>query len=286
MRTRSRTVALAGLLVSFVVFAAASPALAAPKKKKAAAAPAAEPAAPAKEKNVDDLMQESSTTKKKSAPSSSAGDESSSSSVDAEPVGEPDAWERPPKDEEKPKPAAAPKEPEKYGDGRRIEIGLAPGYGFKAGKADWSSTLNPYSLGLGIRGGYELDNRIFLGAGFVYHLGESETLVKNTPGAITPGSVDARQNYMLAFVEGGYDIWAGDLIIRPSLWLGMGFAIVDPYLNSGGVHTVSDFMFAPGLNLLYVMNGIYIGGDARYVAVTGDGVQGLDFFFMIGLRFK
>jgi hypothetical protein len=283
MRTRSRTVALAGLLVSFVVFAAASPALAAPKKKKAAAAaePAAEPAEPAKDKSVDDMMTDTAPSKK-SASSGSA----SSSSDDEEPVGEPDAWERPPKEEEKPKVVAAPKEPEKYGDGRRIEIALAPAFGFKAGKADWSSTLNPYFLGIAIRGGYELDNRIFLGGGFVYHLGESDDLVINTPGAMTAGIVSARQNYMLGFVEGGYDIWAGNLIIRPSIWLGMGFAIVDPYLTSGGVKTVSDFMFAPGLNLNYVMDGIYIGGDVRYVAVTGDGVQGIDFFFLVGLRFK
>jgi hypothetical protein len=280
MRTRSCTVALAGLLVSFSVVAVANTALAAPKKKKAAA-PAAEPAAePAKDKSVDDMME--SPTPKKGAASSGSSD----SSADEEPVGEPDAWERPPKEEEKPKAAPPPKVEEKYGDGRRIEIGLTPGFGFKAGKANWSTTLNPYFLGLGIRGGYELDMKIFLGAGFVYHLGESfESTVNNTSG-VTAGTATSRQNYMLAFAEVGYDIWVDRLIIRPSMWLGMGFAVVDPYMTTPGVHTISDFMFAPGLNLIYVLDGIYIGGDARYVAVTADGVQGLDFFFMIGLRFK
>jgi hypothetical protein len=53
------------------------------------------------------------------------------------------------------------------------------------------------------------------------------------------------------------------------------------------VHTVSDFMFAPGLNVIVPFSdGLYFGGDARYVAVTSDGVQGLDLFFLFGLRFK
>ena len=282
MRTRSCTVALAGLLVSFSVVAVANTALAAPKKKKAAA-PAAEPAAePEKEKDVDDMMQNSTPAKKGTASSGS----SDSSSADEEPVGEPDAWERPPKEDEKPKAAPPPKVEEKYGDGRRIEIGLTPGFGLKAGKANWSTTINPYFLGLGIRGGYELDMKIFLGGGFVYHLGESQTSTVLNPGGVTAGTQTARQNYMLAFVEAGYDIWVDRLIIRPSMWLGMGFAIVDPYMTTPGVHTISDFMFAPGLNLIYVLDGIYIGGDVRYVAVTADGIQGLDFFFMIGLRFK
>ncbi len=284
MRTRSSTVALAGLVVSFSLVAMANTALAAPKKKKAAAAAEPAPAPePEQEKSVDDMMGESRPAKK-SASSSSAASESSS--VPDEDVPEPDAWERPPMEEEKPKPKAVEKTEEPYGDGRRIEIGLAPAFGFDTGKADWNTTLNPYFFGLGLRGGYELDMKLFLGAGFVYHLGESAKLVANTPGAMTAGVRDARQNYMLAFVEVGYDIWAGDLIIRPSMWLGMGFAIVDPYLTTNGVKTVSDFMFAPGLNLIYVMDGIYIGGDARYVAVTADGVQGIDLFFLIGLRFK
>lgn len=283
MRTRSSTV-LAGLVVSFSLVAMASTALAAPKKKKAAAAPAAEPAAaPAEEKSVDDLMGESRPAKKTSVSSSGSSESSADDNSD---VPEPDAWERPPMDEEKPKEKAPVKAEEPYGDGRRIEIGLAPAFGFDTGKADWNTTLNPYFLGLGLRGGYELDMKIFLGAGFVYHLGESAKLTVNTPGAPTADVRDARQNYMLAFVEVGYDIWADQLIIRPSMWLGMGFAIVDPYLTTNGVKTVSDFMFAPGLNLIYVFDGLYIGGDARYVAVTADGVQGIDLFFLIGLRFK
>lgn len=285
MRMRS-TFGLALLLGCFSVVAVTNTASAAPKKKKkaeAAAAPAVEPE-PAKEKNVDDLMQDSATAKPKAAASSSTA--ASTSKADEEPAGEPDAWERPPKDEEKPKPVAAPKAEPKVGDGRTIEVGLTPAYGFKVGDADWSTSLNPYGLGIGIRGGMSFDTRWYIGLGFIYHLGGSDTLNANTPGAPTTAVVNVRQNYMLAFAEGGYNAWLGHVIIRPSMWLGMGFAVVDPYLNTGGVHTVTDFLFAPGLGVIDVLDGWYIGADGHWVFVTGDGAKGLDFFVMIGLRFK
>src|SRR5262245_1972783 len=106
MRMRS-TFGVALLLGCFGVVAAANPAYAAPKKKKKAeaAAPAVEPE-PAKDKSVDDLMSDSATAKPKAAADSGSASESK---ADEEPVGEPDAWERPPKDEEKPKPTAAAK---------------------------------------------------------------------------------------------------------------------------------------------------------------------------------
>src|SRR5262245_18260073 len=106
MRTR-RTFGVAIFLGCFILADVAHPALAAPKKKKAE--PAAETPAPepAKEKNVDDLMQESGTTKSASSGAAAGGGEKPK--AEEEPVGEPDAWERPPADEEKPKPVAAAK---------------------------------------------------------------------------------------------------------------------------------------------------------------------------------
>ncbi|HKU39491.1 MAG TPA: hypothetical protein VJR89_15135 [Polyangiales bacterium] len=280
MRMRS-TFGVALLLGCFGVVAAANPAFAAPKKKKKAEAAAPVEPEPVKEKSVDDMMSESATAKPK-ADSGSA----SESKADEEPVGEPDAWERPPKDEEKPKAVAAAKAEAPVGDGRTIEVGLTPGFGFKAGDADWSTSLNPFGIGAGIRGGYSLDTRWYIGAGFIYHLGESDTLNANTPGAPTTAVISVRQNYMLAFAEGGYNAWLGNVIVRPSMWLGMGFAVVDPYLNTGGVHTVTDFLFAPGLSIIDVLDGWYIGGDGRWVFITGDGAKAIDLFLLIGLRFK
>jgi hypothetical protein len=287
MRTRSCTAGLAVFLGSFCFVALASPASlasAAPKKKKAAAAAEAEaPPAEEKEQNVDDLMEQGAAPKKKSASSSSESSAASEGSAEEEEAFvEPDAWERPPVEEEKPKPVAPKAVEEKYGDGNRIEIGLAPGFGIKAGDADWTG-MNPYGLGLGIRGGYELDFKMFIGAGFVYHLGSSES--RNTaPAMANPVFIETSVNYMLAYAEVGYDLWYDRLLLRPSLWLGMGFAIADPYQNLGR-QMVSDFMLAPGLNLIYIFDGIYIGADIRYVAVTADGLAGLNFFGVVGLRF-
>jgi hypothetical protein len=262
---------------------AANPASAAPKKKKAAAAaPAEAEAAPAADKDTDQLMQESATKPK--GETKAAESESMSEAVADEDVGEPDAWERPPVEEEKPKAAPAAKVVESYGDGNRIEIVLAPGYGFKMGDADWS-TVDPYTFGLALRGGYELDNRVYLGAGFVYYLGTTKDDAYIQRGASMMGPITIKANYMLAYLEGGYDFWFDDLLLRPSLWLGMGFAFVDPHFILGGLKTVTDFMFAPGLGVFYVWDGWMIGGDVRYTAVTGDGVAGLTIFGNIGLRF-
>lgn len=287
MRTRS-TFGVAILLGCFSLAAVASPALAAPKKKKQAAA-AAEPAPaaePEKDKSVDDLMQESSTTKKSApAAAASSGSAASSSSAAEEPAGEPDAWERPPQDAEKPKAVEKAKPVEKIGDGRTIEVGLTPGYGFKVGDADWA-TLNPYGLGIGIRGGMTFMDRLYIGLGFVYHLGESDVLYNMVTGSPTTTATDVKQNYMLAFAEVGYNAWFGDWLVRPSMWVGMGFALVDPYMTLGVLRTVTDFLFAPGLNVIYTMGAWYIGVDPRWVFVTGDGAKGLEFFGLVGLRFE
>jgi hypothetical protein len=280
MRTRS-TFGVALLLGCFSLVVVTSPALASSKKKKAAAAAPAPAAEPAKDKSVDDMMQESSTTKKSAASSESSG----GGSKDEEPVGEPDAWEKPPQDAEKPKPVEAPKVEPKVGDGRRIEVGLTPGYGFKVGDADWS-TLNPYGLAIGIRGGMTFSERLYLGVGFVYHIGESDVLINGVTGSPSSTSTNVKQNYMLAFAEAGYNVWLKQWILRPSIWVGMGFALVDPYLTSGVLRTVTDFMFAPGLNVIYTMGLWYLGVDARYVFVTGDGAKGLDLFGMVGMRFE
>jgi hypothetical protein len=53
------------------------------------------------------------------------------------------------------------------------------------------------------------------------------------------------------------------------------------------LRTVTDFLFAPGLNVLYVTGGLwYFGIDPRWVFVTGDGAKGLDFFGVVGMRFE
>ena len=172
-----------------------------------------------------------------------------------------------------------------FGDGRRIEVGINAGYGFKVGDADWA-TLNPYSVGFGIRGGMTFLDHLYIGLGFVYHLGENDILYNAVTGSPTTVATAVSQNYMLAYAEAGWDIWASKWIIRPSIWLGMGFALVDPYMTLGVLQTVSDFLVAPGLNVYYTIDNWFVGIDARYVFVTADGAKGLDFFGVVGMRFE
>lgn len=286
MRTRSCAVGVAVWLVSLGVMLAANPAWAAPKKKKKAAEPAAAEAAPAaaEDKSVDQLMQDSSTKKKGDTKPAEPGSESMADAQADEDVGEPDAWERPPVEEEKPKAAAAAKVEEPYGDGNRWELVLGLGYGLKMNDADWS-TIDPYTFGASLRGGYELDSRWYLGAGFIYYLGSIDEKYVAMGAAQDAAPTTKKENYMHAYLEGGYDFWFSDLVLRPSLWLGMSFAFVDPHFQLNGLKTVISFMFAPGIGLFHVWDGWMIGGDVRYMAVTGDGVSGLSLFGNIGLRF-
>ena len=82
---------------------------------------------------------------KKSAIDEAVGD----TEAGADEVGEPDPWEAPPEDEEKP-PAfeRKKKEGKKIGDGRRLTLGLLAGYGFET---DNRSAFNqdPFGLGFG-----------------------------------------------------------------------------------------------------------------------------------------
>src|SRR5258706_11784715 len=78
-------------------------------------------------------------------------------------------------------------------------VGALLGYGFKDG----------VGLGLGVRGGYTLPMNLYLGATFVYHLGKSQS---------TPVG-DVSVNIFYLGVEGGYDISAGPVVVRPYLGL-------------------------------------------------------------------
>ena len=160
-------------------------------------------------------------------------------------------------------------------------MGLLLGYAFNTDK---KFAVDPYGLGFGLRVGYELDFKLFLGAGFEYFLGSSETL-QQAAGGIGLGREESSANYMFANVEAGYDFWFSDVIVRPSLWLGVGWVTIDPDPIANGKATRSDFFWAPGASVLYVTDGLFIGGDVRWFMATGDGTPGLSIFVNGGLRF-
>jgi hypothetical protein len=130
--------------------------------------------------------------------------------------------------------------------GRGSVAGLL-GYGFKDG----------VNLGLGVRGGYTLPMNLYLGGTFVYHLGKSEN--------------DVSSNLYYFGVEGGYDIGAGPVVIRPYLGLGAATAMASIPAIPGFTEktTASETRFAlwPGATVLYPIGSAFIGADARFLIV-------------------
>jgi hypothetical protein len=123
------------------------------------------------------------------------------------------------------------------------------GYGFNSG----------VDLGLGVRFGYTLPMHVYVGGTFIYHFGSDNVNV------YYPG------------IEGGYDIIAGPVVVRPYLGLGPVFehfsgASVD--LGGFGTATVpsttnTEFGIWPGVNVLYpITNQFFVGGDARFLIVS------------------
>jgi hypothetical protein len=148
--------------------------------------------------------------------------------------------------------------------------GALLGYGFKDG----------VGLGLGVRGGYTLPMNLYLGGTFVYHLGKSES---------TPfGDVSTHIYYF--GVEGGYDIYAAPVVIRPYLGLGAATASATvPGGSFGGLSfpstSVSDTKigFWPGATVLYPIGNAFVGGDARFLVV--DKFNTFSLFATGGLQF-
>jgi hypothetical protein len=258
----------------------ANPAWAAPKKKKhSKQADSAEPAAteavdqPAarggESGDIDSLMKES--TKNKPAP------------VKKQEVAEPDpdkplynddgstasAWERPPTDAEKPKKKQKSTEraveTKPKGDGRHMNLGILAGYGLSLGSG--LTSLNPYGLGVGLQGDYELENRMVIGVGGEFFLGGSDPNATNNNGVRR----EDYARYILGHALVGYNIWFSDnLYLRPSIWLGVAIAMIpsSPAHQSGIAVTA---LIGPGLTLHYILgpSGWYLGGDIHVSIPVG-----------------
>jgi hypothetical protein len=264
----------------------ASPVWASSKKKKKAA-PAAETPAPAEtgssssssSGDVDSLMQDS--TKKKSNQQIKADNEAAAeaSKPEKEAISEPDAWEKPPVEEEKPKPKPMVAGEVKKGDGRNIDIGLLVGWGFETSKY---FATDPYQLGFGIHGAYAFDNHVVIGLGYEYFIGSS-----NTAAVIGPNVVSTSANYMFAHAEVGYDVWLGRWILRPSFWLGMAIGTQNPPMASGTSGVELAVLLGPGLTLHRLLgdSGWFIGADGRLNLIAGQGNSAIVLYATFGHRF-
>lgn len=271
------------------LFAFASPALAAPpkgkkhrKEKEAAAADSADataaPVEKEKVKDVDSLM-EDSIRNKPEATSKPVADEPEKVSDD---VGEPDAWERPPAEEEKPKKKKFAVEPEApKGDGRNMEIGIYAGYAFGFGGTFGGGGGDPYGLGGGLQGTYTLENHIVLGLGGEIYLGTTNV------ETVALANVETYHRYLHIHALVGYDFWFDKWLLRPSLWVGasLGLTTVRRGYESG---IFTSMFLAPGLALHRMLgdSGWYFGADVHLTVVLGSkSTNGLPILLTFGKRF-
>jgi len=169
------------------------------------------------------------------------------------------------------------------GPSKPVSISLLLGYGISL-----ESGANPWGLGFGLRGGYNI-GQIYLGPRFVYYLGASQ----NT------GFGKVTANIWELGLEGGYDLQVADkFVLRPML--GLGIASFHTSLKvsgiSGGITgapisgsgSKSYFQLAPGIAALYDLSeSAFIGLDARFGIVFGNQttVKGLLLLANGGMRF-
>jgi hypothetical protein len=167
------------------------------------------------------------------------------------------------------------------GPAKPFSVGLLIDFG-----TDLTEDFNPWGLGFGLRGGYNLE-RLYVGVRFVYQLGNSVDVV--TPGLST---LEFTYNLWELSLEGGYDFTLQDkLTLRPSLLLGIVSVIAssDGPVFGGEAADTSDtnLLIAPGASLLYdLTEQFFVGADVRLPVVIGGGsMLGLVFYVNGGLHF-
>lgn len=193
---------------------------------------------------------------------------------------DPNVWEKPPEEKEKPKPLDTPAPVVEKGDDRPWSVGLAAGWALKLDRATGNLGTDPYGLGAGVRGGYEFDFKLYLGVYFMWYLGSSNS---GSTQRVNNSVRETHANYWQFGIDVGYDWWIADIIIRPSMEIGYGIAVTDA---TGRTTSVADFMIGPGLTVIYPWDNVFIGGELRANVVTGNGVAGLLIAAQFGFRFE
>lgn len=168
---------------------------------------------------------------------------------------------------------APPAAPPTDADSAPKPISVAPLLGYA------TSNLN---LGVGLRAGYTLEQRIYIGGTFVYHLGKSEEI--STLG----GKMEASAHAMYPGVEAGYDLPVGPVVIRPYGGVGIAFVTVSQEANGQSKSdTKSSFAFWPGCAVSYAIpkSPAFVGADARLLVMTEADDPSFGMFATGGVRF-
>jgi hypothetical protein len=121
-----------------------------------------------------------------------------------------------------------------------------------------------FNVGIGARAGYTLPMGVYVGGTFVYHLGKNEPMLGG----------DSKVNVYYFGAEGGYEMGAGPLTLRP--YAGIGYAIAAfsrPGYSIGSVPlppvsgSEGKGALWPGVTAIFPIGNLFVGGDARYVVV-------------------
>jgi hypothetical protein len=141
-----------------------------------------------------------------------------------------------------------------------ITLGLLLGYGLDL---EENFAVNPWGIGFGARGGYNV-GPVFLGGRFVFYLGEEVSNI-----------------WEIGF-EAGYDIKGGAMTVRPGFGFGLANVVIDD------IESQSDGYLAPGLSLLFDLSrDIFVGLDGRVQFILSDpeAVEAIILLGNLGMRF-
>lgn len=150
---------------------------------------------------------------------------------------------------------------------RRISVAVIAGIGINETKIEdeggneTKEGVSTHGAGVGLRGGYTLPMKVYVGAAFVYHLGGSKDAdqVKYTGSTFYVGP------------EVGYDFELGPVVLRP--YAGLGYGAAKAKAEAGGATLVErdegGFAIWPGLMARYPIDAFFVGADARYALITG-----------------
>lgn len=168
------------------------------------------------------------------------------------------------------------------GPAKPISVALLLGYGLNL-DSDATGDLNPFGLGFGVRGGYNIDE-IYVGARILFFLGESES---------TLGGGEASFNELTLGLVGGYDLEMSGLLVRPELGLGLAISSAEISvvgLPGGGTQDFSseDIYVAPGVTVLHDLSpDMFVGGELSIPIILADpdAVLGLTIMLTGGMAF-
>lgn len=159
----------------------------------------------------------------------------------------------------------APPDPPK----KPISLGILLGYGISSVDCG-SEGCNPFGLGFGLRGGYTLPSRLYVGGTFVYHLGYTKDV------EVRAFQTKFRGSMAYLGPEVGYDLEFGKILVRP--YAGLGLALygaeitspVGPSANTPVQAGGAKLAIWPGATALYSVHPkVDVGADLRLVLVPG-----------------